>query len=124
MKINIPIDCGNAPKRGFIKDMSVAFASTDMDFLTESVTDDIVWDIIGDTTVEGKDNFQKVLKERNNSKVRELTLDKILTHGKEGAVSGNIKTEEGKSYAFSDFYEFRGAKGNKVKAITSYVIEI
>lgn len=124
MKINTPTDCGNSPKKEFIKDMSVAFARADTDFLTECVTDDIMWHIIGDKTVEGKDNFQKVLKERNNNKVRELTLDKILTHGKEGAVSGNIKTEDGKNYAFSDFYEFRGAKGSKVKAITSYVIEI
>ncbi len=30
----------------------------------------------------------------------------------------------GKEYAFSEFYEFSGAKGAKIKSITSYVIEI
>ncbi|WP_179353501.1 hypothetical protein [Winogradskyella vidalii] len=48
----------------------------------------------------------------------------ILSHGKEGAVNGWIKMENGKQYAFSDFYVFQSAKGEKIKAITSYGIKL
>lgn len=34
------------------------------------------------------------------------------------------KMKDGKKYAFSDFYMFQGAKGVKIKAITSYCIKI
>ena len=54
----------------------------------------------------------------------ELVLDKILTHGKEGAVNGTLKMQDGKKYAFSDFYEFSSGRDAKVKSIISYVIKI
>ncbi|WP_229201277.1 hypothetical protein [Arcticibacterium luteifluviistationis] len=54
----------------------------------------------------------------------ELILQQILSHGKEGAANGIMKMEDGKKYAFSDFYIFKGAKSTKIKSISSYVIEI
>jgi len=57
-------------------------------------------------------------------KASELIIDQILSHGKEGATNGIIKMKDGKKYAFSDFYMFQGAKGVKIKAITSYCIKI
>ncbi len=54
----------------------------------------------------------------------ELILDQILSHGKAGAANGVMKLQIGKQYAFSDFYVFQGAKGIKVKSVTSYCIEI
>ena len=123
-KITVSADCGNAPKKGFLKEINIAFAKGNLDFLTESVTDKIVWNIIGNKKIEGKENFTEVLEKMEKEKASELILDRILTHGKEGAVSGIIKMQNGKKYAFSDFYEFSGAKGTKVKSITSYVIGI
>lgn len=38
--------------------------------------------------------------------------------------NGIIKMENGQEYAFSDFYEFTGAKGAKVRSITSYIVRI
>lgn len=123
-KITVSADCGNAPKREFLKEINIAFAKGNLDFLTESVTDQIVWNIIGDKKIEGKETFTEELKKMTTEKASELILDRILTHGREGAVSGIMKMQSGKKYAFSDFYEFSGAKGEKVKSITSYVIEI
>ena len=59
-----------------------------------------------------------------SEKAAELTIDQILSHGKEGATNGIMKMQNGKKYAFSDFYKFKGAKGVKIKFITSYVITI
>lgn len=122
-KITVKADCGNAPKKEFLKEMNIAFAKGNSDFLTESVTDKIVWNIIGDRKIEGIEKFTEELGKMQSKKASELILVRILTHGKEGAVSGIIKMQNGKKYAFSNFYEFSGVKGAKVKSITSYVIE-
>jgi len=108
----------------FLKDFNIAFAKGNVEFIAKSVTDDIVWNIIGDKKIDGKENFSEELKKMKTEKVTELELDQILSHGKEGATSGTIMMENGKKYAFSDFYIFKGAKGAKIKLITSYVIEI
>lgn len=123
-KITVKTDCGNAPKREFLKEFNIAFAKENIGFLTESVTDNIVWNIVGDKKIAGKKNFTDELEKMKTEKAAELILDQILSHGKEGAANGVMKMQNGKKYAFSDFYEFNSAKGAKLKSITSYVIEI
>ncbi|MBU3820842.1 nuclear transport factor 2 family protein [Flavobacteriaceae bacterium XHP0103] len=123
-KITISTNCGNAPKREFLKNINVAFVKGDHDFLIKSVSDNIVWNIVGDKKIEGKERFREELNQMKAEKITELILDRVLTHGKEGAASGVTKMQNGKHYAFSDFYEFTGAKGTKVESITSFVIEI
>lgn len=123
-KITVKPDCGNAPKKELLKQLNIAFAKGNSDFLTEVVSDDIEWDIIGDQKISGKEQFTGKLETLKSEKVSELILDRILTHGKEGAANGIIKMQNGNEYGFSDFYEFTGAKGAKVKSITSYVVKI
>lgn len=117
-------NCGNSPKMEFLKELNIAFVKGDVAFITESVTDDIVWNIIGDKKIEGKEKFTVELEKMKSEKVSELVLEQILSHGKEGAVNGILKMQDGKKYAFSDFYVFQGAKGTKIKSMTSYVIGI
>ncbi|HLU51685.1 MAG TPA: hypothetical protein VKZ42_05925 [Flavobacteriaceae bacterium] len=117
-------NCGNSPKMEFLKEFNIAFANGDVEFISESVTDDVVWNIIGDKKIEGKEKFTEELNRMKSEKVSELILQHILSHGKEGAANGIIKMSDGKKYAFSDFYVFRGAKGTKIKSLTSYVIGI
>ena len=117
-------NCGNSPKMEFLKQFEIAFAEGRVDFLIESVTDDIVWDIIGDRKIEGKGEFVRELEKRKEEKTTELLLHQILSHGKEGAANGILTLQNGNKYAFSDFYQFSSAKGTKVKLITSYILEI
>lgn len=117
-------NCGNSPKMEFLKEFNIAFAEGNVKFLTESVTDEIIWNIIGDRKIEGSENFAKELEKMKEQKTTELILDQILSHGKEGAANGIIKFQNGKKYAFSDFYTFNNTKGKKLKSITSYLIEI
>lgn len=123
-KITINSDCGNSSKKEFLKKINIAFAQADSDFLIESVTDDIVWEMVGDKTIEGKEDFAAVLEEMKEKAASELLVEQILTHGREGAVNGVITASSGNKYAFSDFYKFRGAKGAKIKRLTSYVIKL
>jgi hypothetical protein len=55
-----------------------------------------------------------------------IAADQIYpaTHGKEGAVNGIMKMNDGKQYAFADFYEFKNTTSIIIKSMTSYVIEI
>lgn len=117
-------NCGNSPKMTFLKEFNIAFAKGNLKFLIENVTDEIVWNIIGDRKIEGKEKFLEELKKMKSEKATELIIDQILSHGKEGASNGIIKMQNGKKYAFSDFYVFKNNKSTDLKSITSYVIEI
>ena len=108
----------------FLKDFNIAFAKREVEYIAERVTDEIDWNIIGDRKIQGKKIFTAELEQMKSEKMTELTIDQILSHGKIGAASGTMKMQNGKKYAFSDFYEFNGAKGSKIKSMTSYIIEI
>ena len=124
IKIISSPNCGNSPKMEFLKEFNIAFAKGDVAFITECVTDDIVWNIIGDKKIEGKEKFTMEFEKMKSEKVSELILEQILSHGKEGAASGIMKMQDGKKYAFSELYVFQGAKGTKIKSMTSYVIGV
>lgn len=117
-------NCGNSPKMTFLKEYNLAFAKGNIEFLIENVTKEIVWNIIGDRKIEGKENFRLELEKMKSEKASELILYQILSHGKEGASNGIIIMENGKKYAFSDFYVFKNAKSTELKSITSYVVQI
>ncbi|WP_194766483.1 nuclear transport factor 2 family protein [Tamlana sp. I1] len=117
-------NCGNSPKMEFLKQFNIAFAKGNVAFLIKNVTEDIVWNIIGDKKIEGIEAFTEELEKIQSVKTTELILDQILSHGKEGAANGVMTMENGKQYAFSDFYLFQSAKGEKLKEITSYCIKL
>jgi|SRR5690554_4237536 len=123
-KITCDLNCGNSPKMEFIKEFNIAFAKGNETFLLDSVTDDIIWSIIGEKDINGKDKFANELREMKGIQASELKLDSILSHGKYGAANGLMIMPNGEKYAFSDVYLFSNTKGSKIKTITSYVIKI
>lgn len=123
MKLNIKPDCGNSPKRELIKNLTIHFASYELDKAMEHMDDDIVWTLVGDKPIVGKKEFEAELEKMRENKATELTIHSIITHGKEAAINGEMKMTDGTVFGFSDFYEFTSAKGSKVKAITSYVVQ-
>lgn len=116
-------DCGNSPKMEFLKEFNIAFAKGDVEFLTQHVTDDFIWEMIGKSNVEGKEKFKEALLLMMEYQTSELRFEHILSHGKFGAVHGKMKMKSGEQYAFADFYNFATAKGDKVKKLTSLVIK-
>jgi hypothetical protein len=117
-------NCGNSPKMEFLKEFNIAFANGNVEFIIESVTDEIIWNIIGDRKIEGKEKFSEELEKMKSEKATEIIIDQIVSHGKEGASTAIMTMQHAKKYAFSDFYKFKGVKGEKIKSITSYVIGI
>lgn len=122
MKLNIPHDCGSSPKKKLIADLTAFFASYAISEAMEFLAEDVVWTLVGDKPIHGKENFAAALQEMSGIKATELTIHQIITHGKEAAVSGEMVMEDGKTYGFSDFYVFASAGAKKVKSIRSYVV--
>ena len=124
MKLTVQPDCGNAPKKTFLRDFNVAFARADTPTLLAAVTDDIRWEMVGDKVISGKEAFATALEEMKQHTASELVLDAIITHGREAAVAGTMVMADGKRFRFADIYTFRGAKGDRIAALTSYVVEV
>lgn len=121
--ITVNEDCGNSPRKAFLKDFNIAFAGGDLDFLMEHVAEDVVWEMHGDRVIRGKADMRAFLEEAKDHSMKQLSLDKIITHGRDAAASGCF-TMNGKEYAFCDIYGFAGAKGTTLNTISSFVIEL
>lgn len=57
IKIIAPEDCGNAPKKLILRDFNIAFYTGDKDFILDNISENITWNIIGDSIVQGKEEF-------------------------------------------------------------------
>lgn len=101
-----------------------AFARNDTDFLVQHVTNNIKWTAVGDFSVEGKEAFTKALKNMEGDEPWEVEIDKVITHGKDAAVNGIMKSKDGNQYAYCDVYKFSGFKDPKISEMTSYVIDL
>jgi hypothetical protein len=117
-------DCGNSPKNLFLQKLTIAFASGDNQFILASVAADICWEITGQRVIQGIDDFVRKLERLREEQTLELTIQHVVTHGKAGAVNGIRQLGNGKKIAFCDVYEFTGARGDCVREITSYWIDI
>lgn len=118
-------DCGNAPKKVLLRDLNVAFARGESDFILDHLTDTVIWDYVGGKRVEGKDAVKVALQEAKNDPKSEMTLLNIITHGSIGSANGTMVLENGRHVAFCHVYAFSSAaKTAKIKAITSYLIEM
>jgi hypothetical protein len=120
-KITINADCNNSPKKEFLKDFNVAFATGDADFIINNVSDDIHWVMYGDKELKGKKDFTKEINIMKDYVADELTVHSIVTHGAEAALNGEIKMG-GKAYAFCDVYRFASAGSTKIEELKSYIV--
>ncbi|NNE77838.1 MAG: hypothetical protein HKN31_12290 [Pricia sp.] len=75
----------------FLENFTTALAKGDTDFIAKSVTDDIVWNRVGDKAIIGKEEIMKCLTVIKNPTIAEMAIAKIITHGKEGSANGTIK---------------------------------
>ncbi|MEQ8582260.1 MAG: nuclear transport factor 2 family protein [Marinoscillum sp.] len=123
MKLNIATSCENAPKKELIKNLTIFFASYDIPQAMQYLADDVIWTLVGDKPIMGREQFAAALMEMAHNKASELTIHSIVTHGKEAAINGEMVMSDGSVFGFADFYEFTSAKGSQVKSITSYVVQ-
>ena len=56
-------DCGNAPKKAILRDFNIAIANKDLDYLLEWISDDVVWNKVGQSTATGKAQVADAFRE-------------------------------------------------------------
>ena len=121
---NIIPDCGNAPKKILIKDFSILIAQGKVEGLSEFITEDIRWELVGEKLIKGQAAFIEAIKDMGTMKIEELTIHEILTQGNEGASHGQIRLSDGAIYGYGEFYAFWGEKGTRIRSMTTYVTKI
>lgn len=119
-----PVDCGNSPKIKFLKELNVAFAKKDSTFIAEHFSEDVHWNIVNDISVQGKEKVISLLENKMTTKIVEVELLSIISHGNKGSVNGTIKMENKATYSFCNVYNFVSAGKKTIKGITSYVIKM
>lgn len=122
-EISIQVDCGNSPKKEFLKDYHVALANGDIDFVATNVAKDIHWEVIGGAFVNTKDDFLKAVQQFEQWNVKRLAVDTIITHGIDASVNGQIITQDDEHFVFCDIYKFKGFKGTIIKSIKSFIMK-
>jgi len=119
MKLNVPTDCDNAPKRRLIKDFIIALYKNEFETIANGIEDEFEFRIIGHKTISNKEELRKYLNK--NVEALELTLDEVLSHGKFGACNGMYKAKK-EEMSFAYFFEFKSAGKNTIKIISEYKI--
>ncbi len=120
MKIFIPNDCDNAPKRKVIKDFILAVYKNKWSEIENLLDDKFEFDMIGEVKIKEKETLKKYLS--SFIKITELKINEILSHGKFGACNGEIIVNE-QQVNFAYFFEFKSAGKNIIAKIYEYKIE-
>jgi|SRR5690606_12114767 len=105
-KISVQPDCGNSPRKIFLKDLYVGLANGKIDIVKENLSDNVNWEIVPHKSVAGKANYLNAVMEHPFWQSKALTIDSIITHGKEACVSGEIITSDGSMFEFCDIIKF------------------
>lgn len=126
MKVNCKEDCGNAPLKEKLRDLNIAFGKGDVPAISDQLTDDIEWEMVGDRTLSGKQSVLQELDKMKEYTASELTIDHIITHGKAASCNGRfVMKNNGDKYAFCDVYEFdKSGKNARIKRMQSFGIKV
>ncbi len=122
--ITVHADLGPSSAKRFLLDWHIACAERNWDFVTQRITDDVSLELVGDKTVHGKAAVMEALNARWETPTTELVVREIITHGREGAVNGEIRRDRDRSEAFCEVYAFKNTKADTIRSIASYVVPL
>ncbi|WKA56878.1 nuclear transport factor 2 family protein [Planococcus shenhongbingii] len=111
----------------FFKEMNIAFVIGDLDFIEKHIADDITWEMEGEKTIRGKEEFLSYVGAMDTNHDVKVTIDKVRTEGLQATVSGKMMVNEKdgnvKSYSYQDIYEVNSESGGKITNLISVVNE-
>ncbi|PYI64576.1 hypothetical protein CVV68_21505 [Arthrobacter livingstonensis] len=116
-------DCGNAPRKTIVRDLVVALAVKDVDFVASLVTNDASWALVGEQHLVGGPAV--VAWVSGLPSVSAVVFGSLLTHGRGASVDGVLELSDGTKMGFCHVLRFAGAgKTAKLVGVNSYVIDI
>lgn len=114
-------NCKNSPKKELLKKLTISLVKNEIEQVTDFISDDICWNIVGKHQICGKENFYKSIRKIDALHVNILQIHNIITHGNVGSINGTLVCEQ-QHIHFCHIYNFTGYKNAKIKTITSYII--
>ena len=112
-------DCGNSPKNQLVENLAIALLTNELKKRSDYVTEDVQWNRVGGKSLEGRKAILKELEVMHNRSILKLTVVHAITHGKAGAVNGEVQYGSS-TEGFCFVFEFANARGTAVRQITSY----
>ncbi|WP_332645329.1 hypothetical protein [Lysinibacillus sp. 54212] len=112
-------DCGNAPKKKLCLDFLKAVAEGRTDEAITFCIPEITVDMIGRESIQGQERLQQFLQQIPS--VEALHIHRLITHGKEAAVNGEVKTAQG-SHSLALFFTFNAYKNAFIKKLVVYLV--
>ena len=117
----------NSTKAEFIREYNSWFMTDDIDRIMAVMDDEIVWEMVGDITVEGKQAVREMLTKLPEGEEKmdmiEERVDGILVDGLLGSSFGTVIMANGESYAFNDVLQFKDSEEIKIKKVKTFMIK-
>ena len=112
-----------ANRKEIVQRINEAFAENNLEKVLSFCTDDLIWTMVGDTTVRGKDSIREWMASMD-PQAPKITIRQIVGEGDAVVACGDMSMQEKKGgpsipYTFCDVYRFAG---DKVAELTAFVI--
>ncbi|GFZ88041.1 hypothetical protein GNZ21_15095 [Nesterenkonia alkaliphila] len=119
MEIKLPADCGNSPRIGIVSDFAVNWAKGDAQSVSEWLTEDSVWTLVGGGSYSGPAAAEQV---RPTFTPEHVEVVSVITHGRLASCDGYMETA-GVRIDFSHVLRFAStAKTARIAELRSYCI--
>lgn len=120
MEINLPTDCGNAPRIGIVGDFTVSWAKGDTEAVSGWLADHASWTLVGGGTHSGPKGAQELQPSFSPTRVEIIS---IITHGRLASCDGYLEAA-GRRLDFSHAIRFAStAKTARIAELRSYCVE-
>lgn len=112
----------------FLNKFNRAFVENDLNYIYDSVTEDVYWEMIGDQVIKGKEALIEAMNKVKEPRDMALDLHSMIIDNDRAAVHGSMKMKDSngveKAYSFCDLYTFSSSRENKIKELRAFIIEI
>ena len=119
--VDVPEDCGNAPRKIVIRDFLIALYQRDVGAVLAALHDSVQWEIVGSCQLEGPSEVDAWLTQQPAA--TELHVALVITHGTDCGADGTVVYAKGSQVRFHHVLIFAGhSKTAKIKQLRSYLI--
>lgn len=101
-----------------VKEINDAFTKNDMEAFLSHCTEDLYWNMEGDSEQRGKSTIREWMKQMHGHEPPKFTVDAIFGDADHVACHGNMTLKDGQ-YSYCDVYTF---KGDKVTELRSFIV--
>ena len=110
-------------RKEIVQRINEGFAENNLEKVLSFCTDDLIWTMVGDTTVRGKDSIREWMASMAPQPPK-ITIRQTVADGDSVVSLGDMTMQEKKGgspvpYTFCDVYRFAG---DKVAQLTAFVI--